>query len=120
MRTKVFFPFSAIFQYNGYGKELFRRMSIRSSKDVKRELLKRAIKEGRGPEMILLIQWRNAWLKHEAERDVDGLHKFEGENFAQPRSVRMLNVLAAHEGRAVRYGDAAIDRMLVDMPEALH
>lgn len=84
-------------------------MSRRSSKDLKRELLKRAIKEGRGPEMILLIQWRNAWLKHEAERDVDDLHKFEDENFAQPRSVRMLNALAALEGSGTRFSAASLE-----------
>ncbi|MCB9975018.1 MAG: hypothetical protein H6856_05225 [Rhodospirillales bacterium] len=95
-------------------------MSIRSSKDIKRELLRRAIKEGRGPEMILLIQWRSAQLKHEAERDLDDLHKFEDENFAQPRSVRMLNALAAHEGSLTRFGDKEVFRMLEEMPEGVH
>ncbi len=61
--------------------------------------------------MILLIQWRNAQLKHEAERDVDDLHKFEDENFAQPRSVRMLNLLAALEGAGVRYTDSELSRL---------
>lgn len=59
--------------------------------------------------MILLIQWRNAWLKHEAERDVDDLHKFEDENFAQPRSVRMLNALAALEGSGTRFSAASLE-----------
>ncbi len=86
-------------------------MSIRSSKDLKRELLKRAIREGRGPEMILLIQWTNAKIKHEAERDADDLHKFEDDNFAQPRAVRMLNLLAALEGAGVRFTDSELSRL---------
>jgi hypothetical protein len=85
-------------------------MSIRSSKDLKRELLKRAIREGRGPEMILLIQWTNARIKHESERDCGDLHKFEDDNFAQPRAVRMLNLLAALEGQGVRFTDSELSR----------
>ena len=95
-------------------------MSIRSSKDLKRELLKRAIREGRGPEMILLIQWTNARIKHEAERDADDLHKFEDDNFAQPRSVRMLNLLASLEGQSVRYTDSYTDSMLDGGPQGVH
>ncbi|MCB1682729.1 MAG: hypothetical protein H6858_10255 [Rhodospirillales bacterium] len=61
--------------------------------------------------MILLIQWTNARIKHESERDAEELHKFEDDNFAQPRSVRMLNLLAAMEGRSVRYSDSAVARL---------
>ena len=95
-------------------------MSIRSSKDLKRELLKRAIREGRGPEMILLIQWTNAKIKHESQRDSDELHKFEDDNFAQPRCVRMLNLLAAVEGAGVRFTDSDVSRLLQGRSDAVH
>lgn len=95
-------------------------MSIRSSKDLKRELLKRAIREGRGPEMILLIQWTNAKIKHESQRDSDELHKFEDDNFAQPRAVRMLNLLAAIEGQGVRFTDSYTDGLLDGGPGSVH
>ncbi len=67
--------------------------------------------------MILLIQWRNAQLKHEAERDVDDLHKFEDENFAQPRSVRMLNALAAYEGSTMRFTESNV---MTHASESIH
>lgn len=67
--------------------------------------------------MILLIQWTNARVKHEAERDADDLHKFEGENFAQPRSVRMLNALAALEGTGARFSAA---NLMANTTESVH
>lgn len=67
--------------------------------------------------MILLIQWTNARVKHESERDADDLHKFEDENFAQPRSVRMLNLLAAHEGSGARFSEA---NLMANTTESLH
>lgn len=86
-------------------------METRTTKDVKRSLLRRAIQEGRGPEMILLILWRNAYNKHLAEKDKEDFLRFEEENFGQPRGVRMLNKVAELEGSTSRYTHADAARI---------
>ncbi len=83
-------------------------MNVRSAKEIKRSLLKKAIKEGRGPEMILLIQWRNALTRHKAKRRLEEFLKFECENMGQPRAVRMLNMLAGLDGSDLRFSDAQL------------
>lgn len=71
--------------------------------EIKRALLKRAIAQGRGPEMILLIQWINASNAHACAKTVQTLAEFEMQNYGQPRSVRMLNLLAEAEGSPMRF-----------------
>lgn len=82
--------------------------NIRSRKELKRSLLKRAIQDNRGAEIILLIQWRLAASKHVCEDGLDQLFNFEAKNFRQPRAVRMLNLVAALEGNDKRYSDASV------------
>ncbi len=76
--------------------------TIRSVREIKQQLLKRAIENGRGPEMITTILWRLAKVRHEASKDEDMIEKavkMEG----QPKSVRMLNTLARHENSPMRF-----------------
>jgi hypothetical protein len=86
--------------------------------EIKRALLKRAIAQGRGPEMILLIQWINASNAHACAKTVQTLAEFEIQNYGQPRSVRMLNLLSVLSGSNERY-HAADAPMIHDAPSGL-
>jgi hypothetical protein len=86
--------------------------------EIKRALLKRAIAQGRGPEMILLIQWLSAANAHACEKTARALAEFEIQNYGQPRSVRMLNLLAEVEGASERYFSADVPRVH-DAPSGL-
>lgn len=48
---------------------------IRTKKDIKKSLLKRAISQGRGADVILLIQWRKAVTQHEANKGIQALEE---------------------------------------------
>lgn len=75
--------------------------------EIKRSLLKRAIAQGRGPQMILLIQWLNAQQAHACEQTLQALGEFEMQNYGQPRGVRMMNLLAELEGSPMRFFSAS-------------
>ena len=86
---------------------------IRSKKDLARSLLSRAFQENRGAKMILTLQWMKAKAAHQASGVSEALKEFEQANFGQPKSVRMLNVMAERygayrDGEEVRFGDNAI------------
>lgn len=51
----------------------------------------------------LLWAWRRAYIRHLARKDKKILEQSRAEDENQPRSVRMLNTLARHEGRDERY-----------------
>jgi hypothetical protein len=76
---------------------------VRSAYEIKRKLLRRAIREGRGPEMIMMIQWRLSYIKHVSEEDKDIIKECSLMEDDQPRAVRMLNALARLEGEDVRF-----------------
>ena len=67
-------------------------------KKLKHSLLRRAFDQNRGGEVILLIQWRAAAVRHAAERDVEILKKFEERNAGQPRAIRALNLIEEQNG----------------------
>ena len=78
--------------------------NIRSAKEIKQNLLKRAISEGRGHEMIKLILWRLAEIRHHAAQDEKALAEaryMDGDG--QPKSVRALNTLAFHKNSHTRF-----------------
>lgn len=77
--------------------------NVRTRKEIKQGLLKKAIKEGRGPEMILLIQWRLKASQNISPEEKDILEEAAHVNDGQPKSVRMLNALARHKGESTRY-----------------
>lgn len=77
--------------------------NVRSAYEIKKRLLKKAIREGRGPEMIMMIQWRLSYIKHLSEEDKDIVKECALVDDDQPRAVRMLNALARHEGSKQRY-----------------
>lgn len=76
-------------------------------KKLKHRLLRRAIEQNRGAEVILLIQWRLAQENHQNKGLVELLRKFEAENEGQPRALRSLNLHAAHKNLPVVYKDSA-------------
>ncbi len=88
-------------------------MTIRSTMDIKRGLLKTAFAEGRGPEMIaeILTRHRRSAITPE---DKTAITKFDAENEMQPQGIRALNRLAEHVGLATRYSDT----ILLDSPSA--
>lgn len=82
-------------------------------KKLKHSMLKRAFNENRGGEVILLMQWRLAQVRHEAEKDKEALSKFEEQNTGQPRALRALNLIEAQNGKNVVH-KLTVD---VDKPE---
>jgi hypothetical protein len=70
-----------------------------------RSILKKAFKEGRGPETILLIQWLRAKERHLNKAGAKLAEIFNFENAGQPQAVRALNLMAEKEGLGVRYND---------------
>lgn len=80
-----------------------RPTNVRSRKEIKRKLLKKAIEEGRGPEMILMIQWRLSQSQNIPEEHKEALEESAMLNEGQPRSVKMLNALSRHLGLSERY-----------------
>jgi hypothetical protein len=77
--------------------------SVRTRKEIKQKLLKKAISEGRGAEMILLIQWRLEQVRHEFSQDKEILEESRMVDDGQPRSVRMLNTIARAKGLSKRF-----------------
>ena len=92
--------------------------SVRTRKEIKQRLLKRAIQEGRGAEMILLIQWRLQQIRHDASQDKDILEEIQLMDDGQPRSVRMLNTIARSKGLARRYVETP-DKFVTRGPDTL-
>lgn len=77
-------------------------IGVRSAKDIKQGLLKKAIAQGRGPEMIKLILWRISQIRHHAKQDqhaIDEAVSMDGE----PQSVRALNTMAYYKDEDVRF-----------------
>lgn len=72
-------------------------------KKLKHSLLRRAFDQNRGPEVILLIQWRAALVRHKAEKDAETLKEFQQRNEGQPRAVRALNLIEEQNGSNVRH-----------------
>ena len=70
-------------------------------KKLKHSLLRRAFNENRGGEVILLIQWRVAAVRHAARKDVETLKEFECRNAGQPRAIRALNLIEEQNGNNV-------------------
>lgn len=70
-------------------------------KKLKHSLLRRAFDQNRGGEVILLIQWRAAAVRHAAEKDVETLKEFERRNAGQPRAIRALNLIEEQNGNNV-------------------
>ena len=77
--------------------------NVRSAYEIKRKLLRRAIREGRGPEMIMMIQWRLSYIKHISEEDKDIIQECLLMEDDQPRSVKMLNAIARHQDEEIRF-----------------
>lgn len=71
--------------------------------EMKRKILKKAIAEGRGPEAISMLM-RFAQLQYLALMDADKLAMIKAME-SQPRSVRMLNLIAELEGSQFRYAE---------------
>jgi len=78
--------------------------SVRTRREIKESLLRRAFDEDRGPEVIAAIQecLKRAEL---SEEEKDALIAIRLTNTGQPRSVRMLNALARHEGSKTWFTD---------------
>ena len=76
--------------------------NIRSAKEIKQSLLKKAIAEGRGHEMIKLILWRLAEIRHFASQDEDAIQEARFMK-DQPKSIRALNTLAFHKDSDIRF-----------------
>lgn len=72
-------------------------------KKLKHSLLRRAFDQNRGPEVILLIQWRAAAVRHAAEKDAETLKKFHEKNAGQPRAIRALNLIEETNGSGVTH-----------------
>lgn len=77
-------------------------------KKLKHRMLRRAFDENRGPQMILLIQWRKALTQHLAQKDVETLKKFEEKNEGQPRAIRALNMIEEMNGSTTFYKDSTV------------
>jgi hypothetical protein len=76
--------------------------NVRTRKEIKKSLLKKAIKEGRGPEMISQILWRVALCKlSQEEKDI--LEQTVMTNEGQPRTVQMLNTIEQHNNQRYVY-----------------
>lgn len=78
------------------------RQNVRSAYEIKQALLKRAIEENRGPELIARILKRVSRVRSLADEDrdiLDDCRMFDG----QPRSVMMLNALSRHRGESHRF-----------------
>lgn len=93
-------------------------------KKLKHSLLRRAFDQNRGGEVILLIQWRSALVRHQAEKDAETLKEFQKRNENQPRAIRALNLLEEQNGSGVTHKLAeekptakSIFQKLADMPE---
>ena len=95
---------------------------VRSARDIKQSLLKKAISEGRGHEMIKLILWRLAQIKHFAAQDKEAIREALYMD-DQPQSIRALNTLAYHKNIATRFSlrDEDVAQGIVhEAPEYVH
>ena len=90
--------------------------NVRTRKEIKKGLLKKAIKEGRGPEMISQIQWRIGLCKL-SDEEKNLLEQSTMTNDGQPRTVQMLNTIAQHKGNSERY--IYTNKTLIDGPPTL-
>ncbi len=86
---------------NSGGLEMIDTTGWSEMKKLKHRMLKRAFDENRGPQMILLMQWRAALTKHMAQKDVQTLQAFEEQNAGQPRALRALNLIEGLNGSNV-------------------
>jgi hypothetical protein len=81
--------------------------TIRSRKEIKKRLLRRAFDEGRGAEVIAEIQKRVNRVRDLSETHKEILDDCRINNYGQPRVVQMLNALARHEGSSERWIDTS-------------
>lgn len=84
------------------------RQNVRSAYEIKQALLKRAIEEDRGPEIIARILKRVTRVKalSDEDRDIlDDCRMFEN----QPRSVMLLNALSRYQGEDHRFFEVPDD-----------
>lgn len=77
--------------------------NVRSRRDIKEALLKKAIKEGRGPEMISQILSRITSGQDVPSDHQEILAESRYVDDGQPRGVRLLNAWARHHGESERY-----------------
>lgn len=80
---------------------------VRTRKEIKRSLLRRAFDEDRGPEIIAEILERNARIKEQSEADRGLLLECRLTGHGQPRSVQLLNALARLDGSNKRFTDTS-------------
>ena len=83
-------------------------MSVRSTYDLKKSLLRRAFDEGRGSEMIPLILWRTAAMCQSKVSDElrEKWKAEEAKNWGdQRRAVKALNLHAISDGEYARFYD---------------
>ena len=81
---------------------------IRSKREIKHNLLKRAFEENRGAEVIASIQAILSKVNVETVDDVRILRQFESANYGQPRAVRISNFYAERKGSDIRISDNSI------------
>jgi len=79
--------------------------TVRTRREIKERLLKRAFNEGRGAEVIAKIQECISRVKEQSDADRGILVECRLNNHGQPRSVQMLNALARHAGSSERWVD---------------
>lgn len=86
--------------------------TIRSVRDIKKGLLRKAFAENRGAEMIREIDSRVKRCKlTELEKAL--VARFSAVNDNQPKAIRAANIIAIREGRDVLIQDATREE---DMP----
>lgn len=96
--------------------------NIRSAREIKQSLLKKAISEDRGHEMIKLILWRLAEIKHHASQDKEAISEARYMD-NQPQSVRALNTLAFYKNSNTRFSlndEDISDGFIHNAPELIH
>ena len=76
--------------------------TVRSAREIKAGLLKRAFANDRGPEMIALILERGRRAREVPMDHIEALCQIDDN---QPRAVRMLNRIAEEEGSEKRFSD---------------
>lgn len=87
---------------DGSGEEPTRRQS--RIRELKHNLLRRAFREARGYEVILLIQWRKAYNDHISGFDQHRIREAQiMDALSEARCVRMLNYQADQDGLKTRF-----------------
>ena len=69
------------------------KKTIRSRKEIKASLLKRAFSENRGAQVIKTIQERLSKLHNEIDDDIEKLSLFELKHFAESRETKTQHLL---------------------------